>query len=400
MYAKLVVSAAADLTPFKAIRDIGRLITSASPTTALLEAFSSTASVIVDSNPAGWTYVGSNYATDASGIPAVGAGTTPTTGSYYNLCFKAPINNYPSLYKYCALTISYSTIGATATIGGFTLSGAESFSSSGVATNEGIRFGTSGSTTIESNGSLEYYFKPEASAIFHVIANERHVTIVKENQGIMAIWESSMTDVDIYYNQAPFIQVWHPTTNGPRMERMTQGETQVLFALPQNTPRVGSARMTAVTDVRGQAHIGFNITDPNTVTTYGTFDLSDWNLRSFLTGYDLAVVGSYGAGIPSTGNGQGADVYRMNRNIRSLILTSNTHFQSTISSTGAIRYAIAPIYYCNDQLGYPTQFVSGITPVYYANSGIGNNGDTVSINGTDYTYFDTGYAYGILALTY
>lgn len=395
MYAKLVVSAGAALVPFKAMRDIGRLITSATPNTSLLEAFSAAGSSIVDTTPAGWTYVGSNFATDASAIPAVGAGTTPTNLTYYNLCFKAPILDYPDVYKHCALTVTYNTIGAATTTGGFTLSGAQSFSSAGVATNEGIRFGTSASAVIESEGSLEYYFKPAASSIFHVIANERHITIVKEGQGIMGIWESSRTEVDLYYNQAPFIQVWHPTTTGPRLERMTTGASPTTFNLPQNTPRVGTSRMTTLTDVRGQAHIGFNITDPNTSTTYGTFDLSDWAGRGNLTGYATNSASTYSDGIPSGTT----DVYRMNRNIRSLIITSNTVFSRTISSTGGVRYAVAPIYYCNDHVGYPTQFISGISPLYYTKSGIGNNGDTVSINGTNYTYFDCGYAYAILALT-
>ena len=391
MYAKLVVGATA-LVPFKAMRDIARLITSASPSTSLLEAFSTSASSIVDATPAGWTYVGSNFATDAGGIPAVGAGTTPTNGTYYNLCFSAPINNYPALLKYCALTVTYSVIGAATTTGGFTLTGAQSFSSAGVATNEGIRWGTNNATAIEASGSIDFYFKPAANSIFHVIANQRHITIIKQSQGIMAIWESSMTDVDIYYNQAPYIQVWHPTTNG-HLERMPTGYSTFNVAL--NVPKLGTtvATMSGGGDPPGQAHIGFNITDPNTVTTYGVFDITDWGANGVLTGYPLGSGTAYTqAGFP--------DAYRMRRNTRSLAISSNTAFSSTISSTGAKRYAVAPIYYCNDQIGYPTQFVSGITPVYYTASGIGNTGDTIAINGVNYTYFDTGYAYGILALTY
>ena len=406
MYAKLVVPAGGpNLVPFKVIRDIGRLITATTANTSLLEAFSTSASAIVDTTSAGWTYVGSNYASDQAAIPAVGAGTTPTANTYYNLCFSAPINNYPNLLKYCALTVTYAGITATGNTGGFTLTGAQSFSSSGVATNEGIRWGSSYTVApvIDNAGSGEYFFKAAAGSTFHVIANPRHLTIIKELQGIMAVWESSMTDVDIYYNQAPFIQVWHPTTSN-RLERMTNGYGGLMNSAIK-TPKVVNTNttLTGGTDVQGQAHIGFNITDPNTVTTYGTFDLNDWAVGPFLTGVN-ATQGStgnfYGGGLYYGFPSGMPDVLRMRRNTRSLAITSNTHFASTISSTGAKKYAVAPIYYCNDQIGYPTQFISGVTPVYYTNSGIGNTGDTVSINGTSYTYFDTGFAYGILALTY
>ena len=89
MYAKLVVGNAA-INGYRAMRDIGRLITSASPSVSLLEAYSQSSSVIIDSTPAGWTYVGSNFAGDRPSIAAAAAAVNTTNGGFPNLCFSAP----------------------------------------------------------------------------------------------------------------------------------------------------------------------------------------------------------------------------------------------------------------------------------------------------------------------
>ena len=100
MYAKLVVGNA-PISALNAMRDIGRLITSTAPSTANLLAFSSSSSIIVDSTPAGWTYVGSTNANDQPTICATNTNWQNNVQS--NLCFSAPTLANSSVLKYCAL---------------------------------------------------------------------------------------------------------------------------------------------------------------------------------------------------------------------------------------------------------------------------------------------------------
>ena len=143
MYAKLVVGNA-PISALNAMRDIGRLITSTAPSTANLLAFSSSSSIIVDSTPAGWTYVGSTNANDQPTISATNPGTM-VNNNVSNLCFSAPTLANSSVLKYCVLTQVYtanttviSSAGAPANTL-FALTGAQSATSSGVLTNEGYR---------------------------------------------------------------------------------------------------------------------------------------------------------------------------------------------------------------------------------------------------------------------
>ena len=206
MYAKLVVGGTA-ISGIAAMRDICRLITSATPSTNSLGGFSTTSSVIVDATPAGWTYVGGNRAADQPTIAATGAATT-LDGSAWNLCCSAPCLSGTTL-KYAIFNpVGYTTFSG---ITGFTLTGASSASALGVVTNEGPRIyqtATSATSTAAqySLRLINKYVMTNAGGVIHVIANQRHITIIMEKRGLSAIWESSMTDAHTYYSAAPFVQ--------------------------------------------------------------------------------------------------------------------------------------------------------------------------------------------------
>jgi hypothetical protein len=357
MYAKLVVGASrADA--YKCIRDIGRLITSENPSLSLLSGFNTAASVIIDATPAGWEYVGSVHADDQAGIAGVEA-VSPTYSNNavaQNLVFKAPCLN-GGLFKFCALSMNYRTQSSNYT---FSLTGATDGTSTGVLTNEGPRiFMGSSATTSAVDNNLEKYLSVEAGVTIHLIANERHITIVQSNRGIMAVWESSNTDLHTYYNSAPFVQYFHPTTTR---------RLKLLYIAPHTgTSTIGSA-------FQNHMHTAFNLTDPATGTTYGTYDINDARDASATSTSSTA----------------------SNRNTTNFLVNLLDRFQNTINSSGQLRYLVTPIFYSIDQFGYPTQFVSGVSPVYLAKNGIGNSGDTIEVNGDEYYYFDCGN-FGLLA---
>ena len=346
MYAKLAVGSV-NISAMNAMRDIGRLITSTAPSTANLLAFSTSASIIVDATPAGWTYVGSTNANDRPTICATNTNWQDNVQS--NLCFSAPTLANSSVLKYCALTIQKISYGANASTGNtmFTLSGAQSANATGVLTNEGYRiYGNDSSPTTTNNG-----FQTKSGAIFHVIANQRHLTIIQESAGFQGIWETSQTDLHTFQNIAPFIQVGQ--TKGSSALANTGGYTQSGYISPQQiNGGVGNTGTWIV----------FNITDPNTGTNYGTYDVSESSY--FNNGWSCMNDGHL---VPT--------------------ISESIH-QNSLSSVGAPTYIIEPIYFNVSRRGYPTQFVTGICPIYYCSPTMGNSGDTVNVLGDTYTFFN------------
>jgi hypothetical protein len=73
--------------------------------------------------------------------------------------------------------------------------------------------------------------------------------------------------------------------------------------------------------------------------------------------------------------------------------------KNSISSTGTPVYQVSPIYVQPGQYGYPVMYVTGVYNAYWCKPGLGNTGDTVSINGSYYTYFNSGPMVGFLAQT-
>lgn len=343
MYAKLVVGTS-NIMAVGAIRDIGRLITATAGnvSTSLLGAFSVSSSVILDATPAGWTYVGSNTASDQPTIGPTNTVYAQTANTASNVCFSAPCLEGTAL-KYCALTNFYNTQSpanagtGTGTPTYFCLTGAVAATSLGILTNEGPRLfsGTSGS-------GASATLQTQAGDVVHVIATPRHITIINENRGVIAVWESSMTDVNRFYSTAPFIQYTHPLS------------TAVSFTSEVSPGSVTSPAATA-----------FGVTDVNTGTYYG--------------GYDICETG-------------GSNKYF-------LAQTDIASRKNSIDSLGNPKYQITPILYTAHKIGHPVQYVSGVVPAYWTKPGLGNTGDNVLVGTETYTYFNCGAGFGLIMQT-
>lgn len=346
MYAKLVVGNTA-ISAVGAMRDIGRLITAESPSIAShVGAFNTTSSIVVDNTPAGWTYVGSVTAADRPTIAAPGT-NAQSSDVNYNLCFSAPCLDSPTL-KYAALTVAWQMSSTNAPPGSsFCLTGAQSATSLGVLTNEGPRMyqlAADHNSNIEVDGVSHVAL---AGAIFHVIANPRHITIIVEGVGMGAVWESSQTAAHTFYETAPFVQYSHAIST-------------VITGIGWIVP----TRFTSDRD--SWFATAFNVTDPNTGINYGTYDVSE--------------VGTM--------------------NVGSLVQSALLSRANTIASTGAPRYVIGPVFYSLGKRGYPTQYVTDIVPVYWCGAGIASSGDTIDINGETYTFFNPGTGnFGIILQT-
>ena len=342
MFAKLVIGAS-DVYATGIMRDIGRLITSATPSTSLLQTFNVSSSVVYDSTPAGWTYVGSNHAADQ---PTIADGSTQFDGTHWNFCFSAPCLSGSAL-KYCILTSwQKSSITNAGVKHGFTLIGASSASSSGVVTNEGPRPYYNGTSQYGYDNVPSAMFSCGSTVTFYVIASARHLTIIQNSLGMAAIWESSMTNAHSYYGTAPFISLVHHNIPSVSVIQAVTAPTSI-----------------GQTATWGTTASAYNVTDPNTGTNYGVYDLATNNL----TGFHL---------VQST--------------------TSTTLRSSTIDSGGNPKYVVQPIFYSMDKIGYPTQYVTGIVPIYFTKAGIGNTGDTISVNGTNYTFIDVSTKFGLI----
>ena len=314
MYAKLVVGTS-NIMAVSAIRDIGRLITATAGnvSTSLLGAFSVSSSVILDATPAGWTYVGSNTASDQPTIGPTNTVYAQTANTASNVCFSAPCLEGTAL-KYCALTNFYNsqtlTTAGTGTASYFQLTGAVAATSLGILTNEGPRF-FSASTSTGSQGALQTL----AGDVVHVIATPRHITIINEGIGAIAVWESSMTDVNRFYNSAPFIQYRH---------HYSADTTFSSVVSPGTSGGAGGALATA-----------FAVTDANTGTYYG--------------GYDICEAGA-------------ANKYF-------LAQTDIASRKNSIDSLGNPKYQITPILYTLHKIGHPVQYISGVVPAYWTKPG-------------------------------
>jgi len=355
MYAKLVTPSTASNSQYF-IRDIVRLLIASTPSTSLLYAFNPSTSVIVDATPAGWTYVGGTLAADQGAAPST------STSDWVSSTLAPPIwaVSAPCLegstLKYATLSPATMGLGTPSITNQYVnLTSARSVTSLGVATNEGVRVWTP-STTIFT--PVQYTAMPFAgSTTIHLIATARGITIIVENKGLHGVWETSMTDPHRFYSTAP-VCVWQ---NGDCTGAST-GKTGVLTSV---VPQSNSTAQTA----NVFSSCVMNITDVNTGTVYGPVDavnglsVTNTNSQNWLN--------------------SGGSVMRAN----------------SIDSTGNPKYQVAPIYVQPGQYGYPNMYVTGVYNAYWSKSGLGNSGDTVSINGNYYTYFNSGAMVGFLTQT-
>jgi hypothetical protein len=338
MYAKLVVGSTA-LIAHQAMRDIARLIVSSSPSLSLLGAFDAVNSIIVDNTASGWSYVGSTSSQDRPTIASVGTGVTYTNDTNFNFAFSAPCLEGSAL-KYAILTLTWRNA-ATNTNRLFQLTGAESVDSLGVATNEGPRYtyNAAATSTVGTYNSI----RVAAGDIIHLIANPRHITIINEGRGISSIFETTMTDVHRFYNEAPVIQYCHCDTSN----------------LARGTNIIPVIASTATTGAFMGA--AFAVNNVSNGTFFGTLDITSGGTRN---------TGSY---------------FHNAADFR----------QTTITTNGMPKYQVSPLSFQIGWLGYPVQYVTGVVPIYLTAPQIGVSGDSVDINGDTYTFFNAGAGFGV-----
>ena len=299
--------------------------------------------MIVDATPAGWTYVGSNNASDRPSVAAVGATGYAAADTQCNLVMSAPCLEGSAL-KYAVLNVSW--LGAMTTTNVYCcLTGAVSANSSGVCTNEGPRFYAG---SIEGVAELATHsIRTAASDIIHVVATPQGITIMNEGRGMQAVWEMTMSDVNRFYGTAPFVQYCHSDSSNTSI----------------STISVPTASTT--TRITSPCGAVFAITDVNTGILSGTYE-------------------------PSVG---------VTMNLGNLYQTMTTIRQNSINAAGAARYQVSPVWLQLGNLGHPAQSVTGPVSVYWTKGAIGTTGDTMTIGSDAYTYFNCGSGYGLAMKT-
>jgi len=361
MYAKLV--ATANVNPCLLIRDIVRLCTSDTPNTTLISGFSNTSSVVIDPTPAGWTYV---YSTaDTTTLQPASNATINNTTAYEWWAMSAPclgpLSGNATL-KYAKLT----TVGAgtansiaTNTLSGFALTGAANIQTSSV-TNEGTRRGAN------STSAASFPLYAWGSATYHLIATPRHVTLIREGYNYQGVWEYAFTDVHSFYTtSSPFLQINHGGENGSNNTTSAANTgpadpvytTTTAFNTQSNISNLNTQNFGSYTSCL------FNVTVPSTGVSYGSLSLGIMQNMSMLTANNLLAFQPY--------------LFNYGR-------------LSSVNSTGATRNLLNPIFINGGSIGHPTLDVSTTSKIYNVKAGIASTGDNIDINGTTYTFFNSG----------
>lgn len=351
MYAKLVYSAGLSTTsntqysPFNMVRDIVRLCTSTSPNVNSLVAFSNTSSVVIDTTPAGWSLVYSDV--DGTTLPDANTdpNASPSTQVNYWAISAPCLGPSDTTTKYAKLTTSYisnknSCNPSPQTNSGFSLTSASSITNTGTVTGEGHRLQAPGGLA-GSDATRLAAWDLSGNGTYHVIATQRHLTIIKEGIGYHGVWEHSVSDYHTFYNVTPVISVVFRGTNviGPNST-----------APASTAPVTVSGASTAADNVRCL----HNITDVNTGTNYSAISMAAQENQPYLS--------------PST--------YYTN--------------MRTVSINGTTRNIVTPMMFQLMQWGVPTCFVTSVCDMYMSQGGIGTTGDTFTINGSTYIYFNCG----------
>ena len=350
MYVKLVTPATY-VNPLFYLRDIGRLITSNTPNTSVLSAFTQASSIVYDNTAAGWTYVGSNHSVDQPTI-ATSSDTTTPDSTQWNFCFSAPCLSGSAL-KYLNLNL-WNVVYNNAYQPGFTITAGSNASSVGVVTGETPRLYTN--NTVSTISSRDTWGLTSSfgvtSQTYYLIANQRHFTLICENAGIAGLWESSMTSVHTFYGTAPFVMYNHyaGTSASALTTYTTSGGT--VYNTASSAAAWGIAAFTS------------NVTNPNNGTNYPIYDVAT-NTAATL----------------------------------SIAQTATGRRTNTIDASGNPKYVVSPIYYSMQQIGYPTQYVTGVVPIYWTAGGMGTTGDTVSLNDNTYTFFNVSAKFGVIIAT-
>jgi len=351
MYAKLVYSAGltnSGNTRYSAgnmIRDIVRLCTSSSPNVNNLVAFSNTSSVVVNSTPAGWTFLYSDF--DGTTLPDANtdANSTPTGVPNYWTMTAPCLGPGANTIKYAKLTTTYRAninLGGGGSSQGFSLTSAASISNTGTITGEGFRIYQSSGTVGATATAVS--FELSGNGTYHLIATQRHITIIKDAVGVHGVWEHTISDYHIFYNITPVIHFVFKGTGFTYTLAGTIG-TDVSATAPLNAPSAETINYIKCLH---------NITDVNTGTNYSAIQL---------------------------GRGQSQPYLSRNSDFTNM---------KTVASNGVARNLVVPIMYQLVRYGVPTCFVTDICDMYWTGGGVGTTGDTITVNGIVYTYFDCG----------
>ena len=347
MYAKLIYNGTTTVdqySPSNVIRDIVRLCTSQSPNVGYLVGFSNTSSVIIDTTPAGWSTVYSNV--DGTSLPEANsdpAASSNTAGFYWAM--SAPcLGPASNTTKYVKLTTS--NLGdrnwsfSTSNPSGFSLTSAVSVTDTGTVTGEGYRIGLLNNGSSIDSPKLQT-LDLNSNGTYHIVATPRHLTIIKEGVGYHAVWEHSVTDYHTFYNIAPVIHSIFKGTNavGPNS------------TAPASTAPVTSNPPAAIPNNIRCLH---NITDVNAGTNYSAITIAGQENQPYLS--------------PST--------YYTN--------------MRTVSVNGTTRNIVTPMMFQLMQWGVPTCFITSVCDIYMTQGNIGTTGDTFTINGSTYIYFNCG----------
>jgi hypothetical protein len=211
--------------------------------------------------------------------------------------------------------------------------------STGVQTGESYRPFTSGTGNPSDNK-----FTPISGNTYHLIATARHITLICATRGMAAVWETSQSEADVFYNAPPVVSyVYSNTVSGG-----------ALSGTISTTPTATNSGDTCGAQV-------FNHTIPSTGVNAATRAISPINPFMFIhqTGTNTANAAGPG-GARSTG----------------------------INTTGLTRHFATPLLFQSMDIGIPIKFITGVVPIYMLKGGTATTGDTVTINGVDYTYFD------------
>jgi hypothetical protein len=73
--------------------------------------------------------------------------------------------------------------------------------------------------------------------------------------------------------------------------------------------------------------------------------------------------------------------------------------QNSIAQNGLPRYQINPVFFQAGNIGYPTQYISGVVPIFWTSPTLGSTGDNVDVAGDTYTYFNCGNTFGVIMKT-
>lgn len=372
MYARLDLSANTPSWLFW--MQVAHLVTNSSPTIytgTVLDSYFANTSTVIDSTAGGWSYVGSSaavYDTVAELYSRLGSANPHTDfnsfvshGTNWNITVSAPCTSNTSRTKYVNFN---HTLLETAVTGSYSngYMGAMSLCSfanqSTVVDQTWFHVSPNANPPVENMSSGNFGFTGGKS--FHIFCNNNHITIVDENTGFEAVWDSQGSDHHEYYNTPATAIV---------MAGNTHHQTNTTITNPADYLEAGGPHSNSAAQVFTPFAMTVDVTNPSNNYTFPV-KLLNYNQDANTT-------------IMANGN------YRRNINSPSLYPSYPDPYPATRLANNAVRTQVVPITY-NLGYGYPTQIVTGTSPVYYASANVGTSGDTIDINSEEYVYVNAG----------